>query len=126
MFIIHNKIPKNFAIKKVFIWLKSIILMKHTKTISEIQEEYELELDKIEKEIKKVNAKNVLLQFPDGMKPWATTIVDYFEEKLPNTQFIIWMESCFGACDTPILSKEVESKIDLAIHFGHSEWGKER
>jgi len=46
--------------------------------------------------------------------------VDYLEEET-NSEFLIWFETCFGACDTPILGKEIENKIDLIIQFGHNE-----
>lgn len=90
------------------------------KTISEIEEEYDLELGKIEKEIKKLKAKRVLLQFPDGMKPYSTTIVDEFEKRIGKVEFLIWMGSCFGACDVPNLPKDM--KVDLIVQFGHSKW----
>lgn len=90
-------------------------------TISEINEKYDLELDKIINEIKKQKAKLVLLQFPDGLKKYATSIVDYLEEKTDNAEFLIWLESCYGACDTPVLGKDIEKKIDLRIQFGHSD-----
>ena len=89
------------------------------KTISEIEEEYDLELGKIVKEINKNKAKRVLLQFPDGMKPYSTTIVDELEKRT-GKEFLIWMGSCFGACDTPNISKEM--KVDLVVQFGHSRW----
>ena len=38
------------------------------KTIEEIQEKYDLELDKVISEIKNKGFKLVLLQFPDGLK----------------------------------------------------------
>jgi len=91
------------------------------KTIEEIEEIYDLQLERIISEIKKKKAKMVLLQFPDGLKPYATTIVDFLKEKLENkTEFLIWMGSCFGACDIPILGKKLEKEIDLVIQFGHS------
>jgi 2-(3-amino-3-carboxypropyl)histidine synthase len=90
------------------------------KTIQELNKIYDLELDKVVKKIKKQKAKLVLLQFPDGLKQYAITIVDYLEEKT-NAEFIIWMDSCFGACDTPVLNKELEKNIDLMIQFGHNE-----
>ena len=77
-------------------------------------------LKKIISEIKKAKAKLVLLQFPDGLKKYATTIVDFLEEKT-SAKFLIWIETCFGACDIPILGKELEDKIDLVIQFGHSD-----
>jgi 2-(3-amino-3-carboxypropyl)histidine synthase len=91
------------------------------KTISEIEEEYDLELDKIESELKKIKARKVLLQFPDGMKPYATAIVDELEKRTNNkVEFFIWLGSCFGACDIPNIPKNL--KIDLIIQFGHSKW----
>ena len=89
------------------------------KTIQEIEEEYDLELERIIKTIRKEKAKKILLQFPDGLKPFSTAIVDYLEEKLPKTEFFIWLGSCFGACDLPPVS---ERDIDLIIQFGHSAW----
>ncbi|HIG94866.1 MAG: diphthamide synthase subunit DPH2 [archaeon GW2011_AR13] len=89
-------------------------------TISDIEKQYDLELNKIIEQIKKSNAKLILLQFPDGLKQYATAIVDYLEEKT-DAEFLIWIESCFGACDTPILPGKIQKQIDLTIQFGHSE-----
>ena len=90
------------------------------KTLSEIQEKYDLELNNVVKNIKKSKAKFVLLQFPDRLKPYATAIVDYLKEKT-NAEFLIWLESCFGACDTPTGLEKIKPKIDLIIQFGHNE-----
>ena len=89
-------------------------------SIEELNEKYDLELDKVVENINKNNAKLVLLQFPDGLKPYATAVVDYLEEKT-KAEFVIWMESCYGACDTPVLNREMEKKFDLLIQFGHNE-----
>ena len=49
------------------------------KTIKELQENYDLELNKVISEIKKTKAKLVLLQFPDGLKQYATAVGDYLK-----------------------------------------------
>lgn len=90
------------------------------KTIQELNEKYDLELEKVISSIKKNKAKLVLLQFPDGLKPYAIAVVDYLEEKT-NAEFLIWMESCFGACDTPVGLEKIRPKIDIIIQFGHNE-----
>lgn len=91
-------------------------------TINELKEKYELDLEKISKDIKKAKAKLVLLQFPDGLKPYALSIVDYLSNKTKEkTEFLIWMESCYGACDLPVGLEKLKPKIDLIIHFGHNE-----
>ncbi len=101
------------------------------KTIQELEEKYDLELERIVEEIKSSKAKLVLLQFPDGLKPYAIAIVDYLESKLapkgvpPKSEvggkFLIWFGSCFGACDTPQGIEKIKPKIDLVIQFGHNE-----
>ena len=75
-----------------------------TKTINELSKEYDLELEKVVLEIKSLpkGEKLVLLQFSDGLKPYATAVVDYLEEKT-DVIFLIWLGDCFGACDTPNL-----------------------
>jgi 2-(3-amino-3-carboxypropyl)histidine synthase len=90
------------------------------KTIEELEGRYDLELEKIISEIKKSKAKLVLLQFPDGLKPYATIVVDYLKNKT-NAEFLIWFGSCYGACDTPVLGNKIKPKIDLTIQFGHNE-----
>ena len=90
--------------------------------LRELNEKYELELDKVVENIKKQKSKFVLLQFPDGLKLYSTDIVDYLTEKTKKeVEFFIWFNTCFGACDTPILPKEIEKQIDLIIQFGHNE-----
>ncbi len=93
------------------------------KTIEELQKEYDLELNKIISKIKKIKKENkiILLQFPDGLKPYATIIADCLENKINNLTCLIWLDSCFGACDMPIQVKEIKPRIDLIIQFGHSE-----
>lgn len=91
-------------------------------SINEIQEKYDLELDKIINQIKKQKAKLVLLQFAEGLKPYATTISDYLDEEFKGkVEFLIWLETCFGACDIPIGLEKIKPKIDLIIQFGHNK-----
>ena len=66
---------------------------------------YDLELDKVVKEIKKKNAKIVCIQLADGLK---------FKTK---AKCLIWMESCYGSCDYPELRD-----VDLLIQFGHNNY----
>ncbi len=89
------------------------------KTISDLEKIYEIDFDKIIQEIKKQKCKRVLLQFSDGLKPYATAIVDFLEEKIKGVEFLIWLGNCFGACDTPVLPSEI--KVDLIVQVGHNE-----
>lgn len=80
--------------------------------------EYDLEIDKAIKKIKKENAKIVVIQLPDGLKQKSKEIKEDIEQ---NTDAIvlIWFGSCYGACDIPSIPK-----ADLLIQWGHSEWHK--
>lgn len=86
--------------------------------------EYNLELKKVTEEIKKHKAKHILLQFPDGLKPYASLVQKELEKSCKNTEFFIFLDSCFGACDVPL---EVEKLgIDMIVQFGHSAWPYKR
>ena len=89
-------------------------------SLKDLEENYDLELDKVISQIKKEKAKLVLLQFPDGLKQYATSVVDYLREKT-SAEFLIWIGSCYGACDTPTDLDKLKPKIDLVVQFGHNE-----
>ena len=82
-------------------------------TLDKLEEIYELELDRIVKEIGE--AESVLIQLPDGLKPWGLVLTDYLESKT-SAKVSIWLGDCFGACDLP------DSDADLVIQFGHAPW----
>lgn len=88
----------------------------------DIEKNYEINFGDVLKKIDEENAKLVLLQFAEGLKPYAITIVNYLREETENkVEFLIWFDSCYGACDTPVISKELEDKIDLMFQFGHND-----
>ena len=93
--------------------------MKTEKNLEEL--DYDLEIEKIVKTIRKEKAKRVLLQFPDGLKRWATAVAEELKKQTKNkVEIFIWMNTCFGACDVPL---EVENLgVDLIVQFGHSDW----
>jgi len=83
--------------------------------LQELEKKYDIELERIISEIKKSKAKRVLLQFPDGLKPYAPSVAEFLKEKT-SAEIRIWLGSCFGACDIPL------SESDLVIQFGHAPW----
>jgi 2-(3-amino-3-carboxypropyl)histidine synthase len=92
------------------------------KNLNDLKEFYNLDFERAIQNIKKSKAKLVLLQFPDGLKQYAVSIVDYLNEKTKNkTEFLIWFGSCYGACDIPIGLEKIKPKIDLIIQFGHND-----
>lgn len=80
---------------------------------------YDLELDKAVEEIKKEKAKIVCIQLPDGLKPEAGRIADEIKKKTA-AEVVIWLGSCFGACDIPLEVNRIGA--DMIIQWGHSAW----
>ena len=81
---------------------------------------YDFEIDRICREIKKAGARKVGLQFPDGLKKYATDVAKEIEKKT-GAIALIFADPCYGACDT----KELEANklgVDLLIQFGHDEF----
>ena len=78
---------------------------------------FDFEEERIKQEILRLNAKCVLLQMPEGLKPQAPQLAKLVERvgALP----IISADPCYGACD--LATSEAESLgADLIIHFGHA------
>ena len=78
---------------------------------------YNLETQKIIDRIKEKNHKTILLQLADGLKPEAKNIADKIEKET-NANILIWLGSCFGACDMPFGLQQLG--IDLTVQFGHN------
>lgn len=86
---------------------------------------YDLELERVAQYIKEKKVNLVCIQLPDGLKQYSKQIVDKLEEET-NSNIIIWLGECFGACDIPLGLEQM--KIDLLVQWGHnlfhkSEWG---
>jgi 2-(3-amino-3-carboxypropyl)histidine synthase len=83
---------------------------------------FDFEEQRIKQEIAKLDAKRVLLQMPQGLKPQATVIAKLIEDY--GATPIISSDPCYGACD--IADVEAASLgVDLIVHFGHAKMIKE-
>lgn len=83
---------------------------------------YNLQIERILEEIMKNDAKRVLLQFPDGLKPKSEEIVEKIEQSA-DVEVFIWFSSCYGGCDIPIGLERLN--FDLLLQFGHNNFIKE-
>ncbi len=80
---------------------------------------YQFDLTKATESIIRQGAKLVCLQLPDGMKKYAGEIKDHIESHTP-AKVIIYLGSCFGACDMPL---DVEKLgVDMLIAWGHTSY----
>ncbi|MBI5390494.1 diphthamide synthesis protein [Candidatus Woesearchaeota archaeon] len=82
---------------------------------------FDLEIATVLQRIKEKQAKRVLIQLPDGLKPRAQEVADLIEKET-GAEVMIWFGSCFGACDLPIGLNSVG--IDLMVQWGHNIYHK--
>ncbi|MFH0860548.1 MAG: diphthamide synthesis protein [Candidatus Altiarchaeota archaeon] len=83
--------------------------------------DYDLEIERIMREIRNSNAKVVGLQFPEGLKEKAVEIAERIEEET-GCIAVIFVDPTYGACDTKDSVSE-RVGVDLLVHFGHTEFG---
>lgn len=79
----------------------------------------QLDLTNAIKDLKKIKAKNVFLQIPEGLKIKAEGIITELEEKGFNVSTS--MDPCYGACDI----KQAEAKrmgANAILHLGHTKF----
>jgi len=76
-----------------------------------------IDYKKIEKGMKRLRPKTVLLQLPEGLKRKAGEISDEVRERF-RCEVLISGDSCFGSCDIPSASADL---VDTIIQVGHWE-----
>ena len=122
----------NYFIWKIFSW-HSVFILKKYLTFSLIINflnhifkllfmEYDFEEERIVEEIKKRNARRVLLQLPEGLKKEAFKILEDVEGKT-KAELIFSGRGCWGGCDLAV-DEAKKIKADLLIHFGHAPFVK--
>ena len=79
-------------------------------------EKYDIELNRIVEEARKIDAKTIILQLPDGLKPEAIKLSKQIEE-LTGCSVTVWAGSNFGACDVPT---NLPKEYDLMVAVGHA------
>ncbi len=81
-------------------------------------EHFDLEEERIKQEIAKLDAKRVLIQLPEGLKPYGLHLARVVEKT--HALSIVSADPCYGACD--LATAEAESLgVDLIIHYGHTK-----
>jgi 2-(3-amino-3-carboxypropyl)histidine synthase len=85
------------------------------ETIKCLPKNYNFEIKKTLRTIKKLNAKKVTLQFPDGLLKYSLVIMDAIK-LYTGADCVLLNEVVYGACCVD--DKSITS--DLLIHYGHS------
>jgi 2-(3-amino-3-carboxypropyl)histidine synthase len=78
---------------------------------------FDLEEQRLKREVKRRKSKLVLIQLPEGLKPQGPRIAEIVESV--GATAIVSADPCYGACDLAV--EEAKSLgADLLVHFGHS------
>lgn len=78
---------------------------------------YQLNIKEVLAKIREINAHTVGLQFPEGLKMYATSVARQIEEET-GANVIISGDPCYGACD--VSDAAMDNLVDLLVHFGHT------
>ena len=79
---------------------------------------FDLEENRLRKEILRRGAKRVLLQLPEGLITEPPRLASIIEDA--GALAIVSADPCYGACDLA-LSEADSLAADLLIHCGHTE-----
>lgn len=85
------------------------------ETLKYLPKNYNFEVEKTLRTIKRLDAKKITLQFPDGLLKYSFVIVDIIE-KYTGAECVILNDVVYGGCcvdDESVCS-------DLLVHYGHS------
>lgn len=81
---------------------------------------YDLELDRVISKVSEMDASRLLLQLPDGMRPFAVQLVSAINKATGASVFLSG-DSCYGACDIDIAQARALN-VDLIVHYGHTQY----
>ncbi len=88
------------------------------KSIASLPTNYNFEIHKSVWRVKRVDAKKVALQFPEGLMLFATTIADILQYHT-GVETIIMGDVTYGACCVDDFTARALG-ADFMIHYGHS------
>jgi 2-(3-amino-3-carboxypropyl)histidine synthase len=86
------------------------------------REDFDFEIPRVIKEIKKRKAKTIFIQLPLGIKTGFMANLRKIE-KATKTNVIVSGGNCWGGCDIPIDEARLVG-ADLIVHFGHAPFMK--
>jgi len=81
----------------------------------------DFEKEKLERELKKLKPKRVLIQLAEGIKQNSTELIEVFNKL--GIEAIFSGETSWGAC-APAVQEAEALGADLIVHFGHAEFLK--
>lgn len=80
--------------------------------------EYELEIERVRKSLKKLNIRRVLLQIPNGLKALSWSIIDEIEKD--GIEVVLDSGHTWGLCDIPLQRAKLVN-ADCIVHYAHAD-----
>ncbi len=85
-----------------------------------IFEAYDLDLEDVAARLRaRPDTRLAALQFPDGLRDYATDVEKVLHARVPGVEFVISADPCYGACDLALNLQRLG--VDVLVHFGHTE-----
>ncbi len=84
---------------------------------------YDFEEERILAGIKSSGAKRVLLQMPEGLKPYGFSLAKSIENRAA-VEVIVSGDPCYGACDLALYPMQ-RTGAELLVHVGHAQIPRE-
>jgi 2-(3-amino-3-carboxypropyl)histidine synthase len=82
---------------------------------------YDLEIDRIVEEVRRISAKRILIQLPDGLKPLIPYIDGELRKRLGGVEIVFSASPSWGACVLDDV-EALQGGFDLLVHIGHVEY----
>lgn len=90
------------------------------REVGALLDNYDVELDAVADKIRaRPDTSLVGLQFPDGLRDYATEIERILRARTPGVDYVISADPSYGACDLALSLKQLGA--DMLVHFGHTE-----
>lgn len=90
------------------------------RAVGALFDSYDMDLESVAERIRtRPDTKIVGLQFPDGLRDYATEIEKILRSKTGDVEYVISADPSYGACDLALNLQRLG--VDLLVHFGHTE-----
>ncbi len=93
------------------------LIIAFKKVVNKASFMLKINLDNAIKELKKMKAKRILLQIPEGLKVKSDSIISQIEKE--GFDVITSMDPCFGACDVKVNEAKL-MQCNAVLHLGHN------
>lgn len=90
------------------------------RAVGTLLESYDMDLDAVAQKLNaRQGTKLVGLQFPDGLRDYATEIERILRSKTSGIEYVISADPSYGACDLALPLQRLG--VEVLVHFGHTE-----